>query len=105
MSEFKERFNEAIEKSGKTRAQISRETGISQAQLHFYSTGRNEPKQNNISLLSRSLNVSVDWLVTGIEPSSESLLVEAYKDLSEDKRRELLRYARYLAKEGKDVQD
>ena len=35
MSEFKDRFNQAVAMSGKTRAQISRETGIHHAQdLH-----------------------------------------------------------------------
>ena len=54
MSEFKERFNEAIEKSGKTRAQISRETGISQAQLHFYSTVKNLTRNKKDHRVERS---------------------------------------------------
>ncbi len=96
MSEFKDRFNQAVAMSGKTRAQISRETGITQSLLYYYSIGRNDPKQSYVQLLAKSLGVSVDWLVTGIEPNSEALLVESYKRLPEDKQKDLLRYARYL---------
>lgn len=96
MEEFKDRFRSALIRSGKTRAQVSRETGISQPLLHLYYNGECDPKQTNIALLSKSLGVSVDWLVTGIEPNSEALLVESYKRLPEEKQKDLLRYARYL---------
>lgn len=101
MEQFKDRFNQALVLSGKTRAQLSRETGISEPLLHFYSTGRHEPKTTNIGLIAKALHVSEDWLITGREEKSQTILVEAYNRLSDSRKQELLRYARYLEYEDR----
>lgn len=96
MEGFKDRFVYALERAQKTKAQLSRETGIGEPLLYFYASGRNEPKQKNLEKIAKALHVSVDWLVTGKEPDPEKVLIETYKRLPDFKREELLRFAAYL---------
>lgn len=97
--EFKDRFNEAVLKSGKTRAELSRETGISESMLSYYANGRTVPRKGKLMLICQNLNVSPGWLLFGEEAvsyASEDMLIEVYRNLDNDRQKALLNYAKYL---------
>lgn len=57
-----ERLSEAMRNTGKTQADLVRETGISKGTLSRYLSGKFEPKQIAINKLAIALNVSEMWL-------------------------------------------
>ena len=63
MAEFKDRLKEAIEISGLKPAEIVELSGINKGALSSYLSGRYKPKQDNLYLLSKTLNVSESWLM------------------------------------------
>ena len=56
------RLRKAMSDTGKTQADLSRETGISKATLSRYLSGQFEPKQNAVNKLAVALNVAEMWL-------------------------------------------
>jgi transcriptional regulator with XRE-family HTH domain len=63
MTVMSERIKQAMKLRNKNQAQISRETGIPTSQMSSYVTGKYEPKQTNIFLISKALNVNESWLM------------------------------------------
>lgn len=61
-SSFSKRLKEAIKKSGKTQKMISEETGISPATISQYLSDKYKPKNENLNILAKALNVSQLWL-------------------------------------------
>ncbi len=57
-----QRLRIAVEKSGKTQAEIVRETGINKASLSRYLKGAYAPKSTALYKLALALNVSDMWL-------------------------------------------
>lgn len=106
--EFKDRFNQAVENSGKTRAQISRETGISEPLLHFYSKGETTPKYGKLLVLCKSLNVSPSWLMYGEEiqyVATEQRILDIYLGLARKRQEQLVSFGEYLLEEQKEAHD
>lgn len=60
---FAHRLNYAITIRNMKPAEISRKTGISKPNLSYYMSGKYEPKQDGIKLLSNILNVDPVWLI------------------------------------------
>lgn len=58
-----ERIKEGMELRGLKQADLVEKTGISKGALSSYISGRYIPKQNNIYLISKALNVSESWLM------------------------------------------
>lgn len=58
-----ERIKEGMEIRNLKQADIVEMTGISKGALSSYISGRYVPKQNNIYLISKALNVSESWLM------------------------------------------
>ena len=56
------RLRKAMDISGKTQADLVRDTGISKGTLSRYLSGKFEPKQIAINKLAIALNVSEMWL-------------------------------------------
>ena len=56
------RLREAMNNSGKSQADLARETGISKATLSRYLSGQFEPKQIAINKMAIALNVAEMWL-------------------------------------------
>lgn len=75
--DFREKFAQALLDCGKSRAEISRDTGISQPLLLQYMTGKCEPKHDNAIALAKSLGVPSDYfwedddeeLISGVRPN------------------------------------
>lgn len=63
MSTFSERLREAMTERRKKQIDLVRETGISKSMISDYVNGKFEPKQNNLYLLSKALNVKEGWLM------------------------------------------
>lgn len=59
---FAKRLQEAMYAAGKNQSDITRETGISSAQMSSYCNGKYEPSKSNKTLLAKCLNVSEQWL-------------------------------------------
>lgn len=63
MGSIKNRLQEAMDSAGLNQNELSRKTGINKGSINCYLKGRYTPKQNNIFLLSKALNVSEGWLM------------------------------------------
>ena len=99
MEDFKDRFNKAVEASGKTRAQISRETGITESMLSYYATGRTIPRRGKLMMICENIGASPGYLLFGEEAvsnASEEKLVEIYNQLDVKYQKDLINYGSYL---------
>lgn len=56
------RLREAMRDTGKTQADLVRETGIGKSNISRYITGRFDPKSDAVHKLAVALNVSEMWL-------------------------------------------
>lgn len=65
------RINEALRRNEMSKAELSRRTGISPSSLSEYLSGKYEPKQDKIYLISRALNVDPVWLLGFEDENSE----------------------------------
>lgn len=63
MATTSERIKEAMENLGLKQADLVDRTGISKGALSSYISGRYLPKQTNIYLIAKALNVSEAWLM------------------------------------------
>ena len=57
-----DRLREAMRDTGKTQADLVRDTGIGKSNISRYITGRFDPKSDAVHKLSIALNVSEMWL-------------------------------------------
>lgn len=76
MSTFADRMNEAMLKYDISINEISRRTGINVGTLSHYKRGDFEPKQTNIYLVAKALNVSPGWLM-GLDLPERSYLLDS----------------------------
>ena len=63
MATISERIKEALEINNMKQADLIKKTGINKGALSSYISGKYEPKQNNIYLMAKALNVSEAWLM------------------------------------------
>ena len=63
MATIAERLKEGMQMKNFRQADIVQRTGINKGALSSYLSGRYEPKQNNIYLLAKALNVNEAWLM------------------------------------------
>lgn len=72
MKTIAERIKEGMELRNLKQAELVEMTGISKGALSSYISGRYVPKQNNIYLLSKALNVNESWLMGNDVPYEKS---------------------------------
>lgn len=60
---FSERFNESMEASDLTAADVSRRTGISKAMISRYKNGLYIPQRESLEKLAALFGVSLNWLI------------------------------------------
>lgn len=76
-----ERIKEGMELRQLKQADLVEMTGISKGALSSYISGRYVPKQNNIFLISKALNVSESWLmgndvpINRVEPKKKGITI------------------------------
>ena len=69
-NEFQYRLQKALAESGMTAAELSKKTGISDANISNYINGKYIAKQDKVFLIAQALHVDPGWLMTGDEPTS-----------------------------------
>lgn len=109
MESISERIKTALELREMKQADLIKLTGINKGALSSYISGKYEPKQNNIFLMAKALNVSEAWLMGYDVPMERKpITVEVIpEDAGRDKR--LLSYMTQLydayQKAPKHIQD
>lgn len=81
-----------------TQTQVQKETGISSGNLSGIEAGRSLPSASALIGLSKMLDCTTDWILTGVSPISENKslsnieeeLLNGFRELPEDDRDELL---------------
>lgn len=79
MKTTSERIREGMELRGLKQADLVEITGISKGALSSYISGRYIPKQNNIYLIAKALNVSESWLMGANVPISRQYISSGVK--------------------------
>ena len=57
------KFEELMKKNEKTSYQVSKDTGISQAVLSYWKTGRSNPKLDKLKILADYFNVPIEYFL------------------------------------------
>lgn len=73
MKTTSDRIKEGMEIRGLKQSDLVEKTGISKGALSSYISGRYAPKQNNIYLISKALNISESWLMGNDVPMERHL--------------------------------
>lgn len=92
---FKSRFQTALDSKQISRAELSRRTGLSEPLLHYYITGKFEPKAANVKLIADALGVDYNWLM-GEEGSNFFDKDNIFSRLSAENFEKVVDYAKYL---------
>lgn len=99
MSLFLSRFRELLAESGKMQKDICDDLGVSRPTLSNWKTGYSEPNFDDIIMLAKYFDVSIDYLL-GLSDDLDAPLSSAALDLPADER-ELLNLYRQLNHEGR----
>lgn len=70
--EFSERLKHVIAALGTTGREFSARAGIGYSTVHNYLHGSSSPTLDNLVLLAKAGNVSIEWLATGQQSSMDS---------------------------------
>jgi phage repressor protein C with HTH and peptisase S24 domain len=70
--EFSERLKHVIAALGTTGREFSTRAGIGYSTVHNYLHGSSSPTLDNLVLLAKAGNVSIEWLATGQQSSMDS---------------------------------
>ncbi|MGN8238018.1 XRE family transcriptional regulator [Enterobacter soli] len=70
--EFSERLKHVIAALGTTGREFSKRAGIGYSTVHNYMHGSSSPTMDNLVLLAKAGNVSIEWLATGQQSSMSS---------------------------------
>lgn len=82
MSTLADRLKEGMSLRGLRQADIVEKTGINKGTLSSYISGRYQPKQNNIFLLAKALDVNEAWLMGADVPMERATMadIDEYKN-------------------------
>ena len=93
-----QRIEQALEFRRMTAAELSRKTGIDEASLSSYRSGKYAPRQNRIYLISQALGVTPSWLM-GFDndpKEADAAITELFDRLPENQQSQVLDYIRFL---------
>lgn len=74
---FAQRFEYALARSGMTAAELSKKTGVSEAVISQYRSGKYEPKQDRLEQFAKALDVNEAWLMGYSVPMQRSAISTA----------------------------
>lgn len=100
MTTTSERLKEAMELRNIKQSELVEKTGINKGALSSYLAGRYSPKQGNLFLLAKALNVNEAWLMGADVPMDRKRSSTSPRALSPDQE-ELLSDYEKLNREGK----
>ena len=105
---FAERLNIAMKRYDITINELSRRTGINVGTISHYKNATYEPRQTNIYLIAKALNVSPGWLL-GFDSDDlerratlESLVQDMWQKLTPEQQMEVVRYMSSLIGDHKE---
>ena len=81
--EFKNTFDSQMKRLGLSNYQLSKDTGISDSLIGYWRSGKRKPTLDNLIILAKYFNVTLDYLVFGGENTSIMLGTDS---LSNDER-------------------
>lgn len=81
--EFKNTFDSQMKRLGLSNYQLSKDTGISDSLIGYWRSGKRKPTLDNLIILAKYFNVTLDYLVFGGEDTSIMLGIDS---LSNDER-------------------
>lgn len=105
-----ERFAELLQKKGVRVADVTRATQIKSTVFSEWKKGKAQPKADKLQKIADYFGVSMDYLLTGQEPEAtwdgpsdlpaftigELQLLEIYKQLSEEKQADMIKFGQFL---------
>ena len=89
-NEFQYRLQKSLSSSGITASELSKMTGISEANISNYINGKYVPKQDKCYLIARALDVDPGWLMTGNEPTTRDIIANEF--IKEEERELVIRW-------------
>lgn len=106
MNIFKQRIQELRTGHNLTYAEFGKLVGADRSTIWRYEKGEREPNVNFLILLAKKFNVSIDWLagLTNIKDPdvTSQTLIHIFNALSDNKKIDLVRYAKFLKAEVDD---
>lgn len=97
-----ERIQQKLKENGSNIKNLEREIGIGNGTIRRWN--ERSPQCDKLSAVANYLNVSLDWLVFGIESGElskdEQDLIDAYRRAGDNERRAILTNAKILAPES-----
>lgn len=97
------RIREKCEQNGLAISQLEKKSGLSNASIDKWDKLDQKPSYDKIYRVAETLNVSLDWLLTGKEGENlteeEQKLIELYRTADDRGRRRILRSAEDEAQE------
>lgn len=81
LNRFGRRLRQMIHTRGMRQKDLARAIRVRDATISEWVSGRVFPQARQLIAISRTLDVSIDWLLTGREPSVEAHLVEVRNGL------------------------
>ena len=80
VSTFRERFNELLESSPKSRTAIAQEFGVAKQTISAWSTGQTSPRRPVVTSLAEYFNVNLGWLMGfDVQKEVDKKKLEYYK--------------------------
>ena len=108
-------FLKLLNEKGVTAYKVGKATGIAGSTFTDWKTGRSVPKQEKLQKIADYFGVSLDYLMTGKEPSIDNLystenadlLIEITKNIKNDSEfaKRMARYMSLLSENKKSVDD
>lgn len=89
---FKDVFNNLIQSKDVTAYKISKETGISEALISNWRSGRQLPKYDNLKILADYFDVSADFLLERTNVANNTLTLKKEDQITEQERKLLFAY-------------
>lgn len=106
MTTTSQRLKEAMKKRDMKQIDIVEKTGIDKGALSSYLSGKYKPKQTNLYLLAKALNVEVTWLMgydVPMEPNSITTTAQLTNMIRKDPQaQKLLQYYYNLTNQNKE---
>ena len=110
MDKFEQRLKKAMRIRSKKQVDLVRNTGISKSMISEYTNGKFEPKQENLFLISKALNVKEAWLMgyDGVSMDRNTVDYESRfgdKAIGDEKMREISRVLTYISERTYEFDD
>ena len=95
-----------LERKKISQSELARILGIRQSTISGWKQKNNEPEAELLEPISKALDVSLEWLITGIDttsdsasdlPEDEQLLLQHYNQCSQEGKNRIMEQAEFIA--------